>query len=290
MANLVEVKLAIKNNDRKQAMRLLGPILREHPSAEAWYLASRLTQDRAKALEYCKRALVYDSQYKQARLYLIELGGRPHQTENRVEPAVDKFIGFFQDFGRDSSLLGGLHPNVRGSLVAGVLVIIVAVALVVVMQVLGLSHSSPAVPTAVAVQPTAIPPTPQPEVVPTEAVAAPQYQEVALSPEEFEASFAENGYTLISVPGYMAANAPYQYRIQNEDESLDYDVYLFVYDDIAGREGDTYLDVLGMTYAYESHGNAVVYFPTGVDQTTVSTLVAFVTNLTLVEVAPIEEA
>jgi hypothetical protein len=139
MPNLVEVRLAIKNKQDKEALRMLKVILKEKPRAEAWYLAARLTSDRELALTYCKRALMFDSQYREARLLLAELGGRQQPSQNKARSFVEAFVGFFQDFGDNipglRNLLRPMHPNVRGALVASMLVLLIAVILVIVSQI-----------------------------------------------------------------------------------------------------------------------------------------------------------
>ena len=136
MANLTEVALAIKNNDRRTAAHMLTEIIKETPSAEAYYLAALLSKDKYKARAHLKRALNYDSRHKKANQLWIELGGKPPQTHVGGLPLADRIVGFFQDFGTHipglGPILNRLHPNIRGGLVAALFIMLIAIMLVAI--------------------------------------------------------------------------------------------------------------------------------------------------------------
>lgn len=138
MANLTEVALAIKNNDRRTAARMLTEIIQEKPSAEAYYLAALLSKDKDKARAHLKRALSYDSRHKKANQLWIELGGKPLRVKTGGLPVMDRVVGFFQDFGTNipgiGPFLNRMHPNVRGGLVAALFIMLIAIMLVVIQQ------------------------------------------------------------------------------------------------------------------------------------------------------------
>jgi hypothetical protein len=76
MANLAAVHLALKQGDKKQATQLLKIVLKEHPSPNAWYTAARLTDNKAMAIKYLKRALTMDPNHIKSRDMLHRLGGK----------------------------------------------------------------------------------------------------------------------------------------------------------------------------------------------------------------------
>lgn len=280
MANLTEVALAIKNNDRRAAARMLTEIIKETPSAEAYYLAALLSKDKDKARAHLKRALSNDSRHKKANQLWIELGGKPLQVNKGELPIVARVIGFFQDFGTNipglGPILNRLHPNVRGGLVAALFIMLIAINLILLMQFLGAPASAADDDVVVEVQPTA-------DVTPTP-IPAPSYEEVIISAGALEAYLAEHGYGMRPIANYISENAPQQFLLTGE---LPYDVYVLVYDTLAAATSDQYRDMYGVSYVADGFGNVRLYFPTNVDDATVDALVELVSDLTLTVPAPI---
>ncbi|MCA9330531.1 hypothetical protein KC957_00630 [Candidatus Saccharibacteria bacterium] len=280
MANLTEVALAIKNNDRRAAARMLTEIIKETPSAEAYYLAALLSKDKDKARAHLKRALSYDSRHKKANQLWIELGGKPLQVNKGELPIVARVIGFFQDFGTNipglGPILNRLHPNVRGGLVAALFIMLIAINLILLMQFLGAPASAADDDVVVEVQPTV-------DVTPTP-IPAPSYEEVIISAGALEAYLAEHGYGMRPIANYISENAPQQFLLTGE---LPYDVYVLVYDTLAAATSDQYRDMYGVSYVADGFGNVRLYFPTNVDDATVDALVELVSDLTLAVPAPI---
>lgn len=66
MTTLQEVKLALKSGDRQSAAALLRRVLETDPSADAWYLAARLSADREQMLKCLHRALELDPNHDQS--------------------------------------------------------------------------------------------------------------------------------------------------------------------------------------------------------------------------------
>lgn len=69
-----EINTAITTKDRKQALSMLQLLIKQKPSAEAWYLAAKLTQDREKKIQYLRTALLFDHTHRLSQKYLRELG------------------------------------------------------------------------------------------------------------------------------------------------------------------------------------------------------------------------
>lgn len=279
MANLTEVALAIKNNDRRNAARMLTEIIKENPSAEAYYLAALLSKDNDRARAHLKRALNYDSRHKKANQMWIELGGKPLQVNRGELPIVARIIGFFQDFGTNipglGPILNRMHPNVRGGLAAALFIMLIAINVILLMQFLG-TPASAADDIVVQAQPTA-------DVTPTP-IPAPSYDEVVISAGALESYLAEHGYGMRPIANYISENAPQQFLLTGE---IPYDVYVLVYDTLDAVSSDRYRDMYGATYVVDGFGNVRLYFPTNVDDATVDALVELVSDLTLAVPAPI---
>lgn len=82
---LEEVRRAIKAQDYTRAKDLLRPILKTRPTAEAWYLATQLTDDKEKKVEFARKALQLDPLHSGANRILGPLKGSVVYTENTVE-------------------------------------------------------------------------------------------------------------------------------------------------------------------------------------------------------------
>ncbi|MAU10205.1 MAG: hypothetical protein CL607_10315 [Anaerolineaceae bacterium] len=280
MANLTEVALAIKNNDRRSAARMLTEIIQETPSAEAYYLAARLSKDKDKARAHLKRALSYDSRHKKANQMWIELGGKPLQVKKGGLPIVDRVVGFFQDFGTNipgiGPILNRMHPNVRGGLVAALFIMLIALNVILLMQFLGTPASAAEENVVVQAQPTM-------DATATP-IAAPSYEEIVISAGTLESYFADNGYGMRPIANYIGDTASQQFLLTGQ---LPYDVYVLVYDSLAAASSDQYRDMYDATYVADGFGNVRLYFPINVDDETVDALVELVADLTLTVPAPI---
>lgn len=283
MANLTEVALAIKNNDRRTAARMLTEIIKENPSAEAYYLAALLSKDKDKARAHLKRALNYDSRHKKANQLWIELGGKPLQVKTGGLPMLDRVVGFFQDFGTNipgiGPILNRMHPNVRGGLVAALFIMLIALNVILLMQFLAMPASAAEEEVVVQAQPT-LDATATP-------IPAPAYNEVVISAGTLEAYLAEHGYGMRPIANYIGDNASQQYLLTGMTGELPYDVYVLVYDTLAAAETDQYRDMYDATYVADGFGNVRLYFPINVDDETVNALVELVSDLTLAVPAPI---
>jgi len=82
---LEEVRRAIKAQDYARAKELLRPILKTQPSAEAWFLATYLTDDKEKKVDFARKALQLDPLHSGANRMLGPLKGEFTYTESTVE-------------------------------------------------------------------------------------------------------------------------------------------------------------------------------------------------------------
>lgn len=73
-ATIIDVQLAMRENNREEAVRLLQEVLRQSPSADAWHLAAQLTKNRDERIRHLRRALNYDPQHKGALQMLDQMG------------------------------------------------------------------------------------------------------------------------------------------------------------------------------------------------------------------------
>lgn len=108
MPTLSDVRAALKRGDRQGAIQTLKVVLREKPSADAWYLAATLTNDKSTAINYLQRALKYNAGHDKARDMLRQLGG-----EQKSATWFSNIFAEMQDFGKNNRVLGRLPPQMR---------------------------------------------------------------------------------------------------------------------------------------------------------------------------------
>ena len=87
--DLIPIMRAIHDGDKSRARQLLKTLLRSKPSAEAWYLASQVTEKPAHEVECLKSAVAVDPRHTDARRRLAELGVdimRPHEARTAPTP------------------------------------------------------------------------------------------------------------------------------------------------------------------------------------------------------------
>lgn len=76
MASLADVQRMIKQGDRKRAALILQRVLKENPSADAWYLAARMTKNQQKTRTYLQNALKLDPGHQRSRQALLDVMGQ----------------------------------------------------------------------------------------------------------------------------------------------------------------------------------------------------------------------
>lgn len=96
MASITEVKIALKRNDRKRALELLSEVLKKQQSAEAWYLAAKLTSKEDKARAYLRRALLLDKNHVPSRDMLRQLKGEAKLKRSNIKQVIQDEIGGLQ--------------------------------------------------------------------------------------------------------------------------------------------------------------------------------------------------
>lgn len=92
-ADLTPIRAALKDGDKAAARRLLTPILKEQPSADAWTLAAQACDTPDAAIQCLRKALAIDAQHSTANRLLFKLEGAvpPAALEQRArEQAIAK--------------------------------------------------------------------------------------------------------------------------------------------------------------------------------------------------------
>jgi hypothetical protein len=108
MLTIADVRTAVTQGERKRAMEMLKLILAENPSAEAWYVAARLSKDKSNALKYLRRALLIDSHHTKSLELMEKLGGKPKGFWGSIgEEIADAIHGQ----AKKSPLLKHLNPR-----------------------------------------------------------------------------------------------------------------------------------------------------------------------------------
>lgn len=81
---LDSIRQALKAGDKAEARRLLGPVLQDQPSAEAWYLAAQAADDYSQAAALLRKALALDPDHAQAKSQLESLNKGQRVAEEGV--------------------------------------------------------------------------------------------------------------------------------------------------------------------------------------------------------------
>ncbi len=137
MANLTEVQTALKQGDKAKANQLLKTILQQHPSADAWVMAARMTSNPETAKLHLQRALAFDSKHVKARDMLRDLGGTPQSASAALTGGLlPVFRSELEKFGANKPILRDFSPNQRMITAISLYTVIIAVMLVMLTSIL----------------------------------------------------------------------------------------------------------------------------------------------------------
>ena len=132
---LGEINTAITTNNRKQAASMLQTLLQKKPSADAWYLAAKLTVDRSKKIQYLRTATFLNPKHRKSRDYLRELG---EETGNFHHIVVGGVSNMLSDQVSKSPLLKNLSPSMQRVLALTIVILLGILIGLVVSSVLSL--------------------------------------------------------------------------------------------------------------------------------------------------------
>jgi len=118
---LGEVNTAIRTNNRKQAASMLQTLIQKKPSADAWFLAAKLTHNRSKKIQYLRTATFLNPKHQKSLNYLRELG---EDTGNFQHIVVGGFSNFLQDQVNKSPLLQKMSPRMQRVLATTIFVLL----------------------------------------------------------------------------------------------------------------------------------------------------------------------
>ncbi len=252
MPNLSEVQTALKQGDRAKASQLLKTILHEHPTADAWVMAARMSSNPETQKLHLQRALAFDSKHVKARDMLRDLGGKPMSTSAALTsgliPAIQNEL---EKFGANKPLLRDFSPKLRMMTALSLYTVIIAVALLMLSTLL----------------------TPAP--VPEKPVITPitVFQSDTLINQWNTAGL--NISKLVNVAQEPNVLSSEQFNFTVTDDKGNHNVSVFLYKDIAGivndghrltpltAEGKNKLDILQ---------TAVIIYPADMNEMTVSLL------------------
>jgi hypothetical protein len=137
MANLIEVQMAFKQGDKAKATQLLKTVLHEHPTADAWVMAARLTSNPETAKMHLQRALAYEPKHIKARDMLRDLGGVPMSTSEALTGGLLPVIrAELEKFGANRPILKNLSPSQRMMTAISLYAVVVTVMLVLISVLL----------------------------------------------------------------------------------------------------------------------------------------------------------
>jgi hypothetical protein len=107
---LGEINTAISTNNRKQAITMVQTLIQQKPSADAWFLAAKLTYDRKKKIEYLRTAMFLNPNHQKSKTYLRQLGEGNGGVQHIVAGGVSSYL---QDQINQSPLLQKMSPAMR---------------------------------------------------------------------------------------------------------------------------------------------------------------------------------
>ncbi len=147
MANMTEVQMAFKQGDKAKAAQLLKTVLHEHPSADAWVMAARMTSNPETARMHLQRALAFDSKHVKARDMLRDLSGTPMGTSAALTggllPAIRAEL---EKFGANKPILRDFSPSQRVMTALSLYTVVIALMLMAISS-LFISPEAPPAPT-----------------------------------------------------------------------------------------------------------------------------------------------
>jgi len=118
---LGEVRTAVTTQDRKQASEMLQTLLKEKPTADAWFLAAQLTKDRNKKVQYLRTALLLDNTHRKSIDWLRELG----EDVDGNTLFIRSFLHELQEQANKSPFLRPFPPAVQAVIGVGIAIFLV---------------------------------------------------------------------------------------------------------------------------------------------------------------------
>lgn len=133
MANLSEVQSALKQGDRQKAAQILKTLLKERPTADAWVMAARMTNNPDTARQHLQRALTLEPKHVKARDMLRDLGGQQKSVSGNL---MEEVVIGLEDFGKDTRILSKFAPKQRMLIAIGLFGTIFLAMIVLVINLL----------------------------------------------------------------------------------------------------------------------------------------------------------
>jgi hypothetical protein len=249
MANLAEVKTALKQGDRQKASQLLKSVLQDRPTADAWYMAAQMAGSKETAMKHLQRALTLDSRHTKSRDMLRELGGEQKGIHHNLLEEVQVGMG---EFGQNSRFLSRLEPKQR-AIIASALFGFIGIAIVTLLVNL-------------VRQP---PPTPTPEFIPAPTA-------VILASDVVRSHFTGSGLVIADIEVLAPpTDTPVseQVVLTVQDTVGPHEVTIYMYPSIDGLVNDRLrLAEFDAANNIVVNQNAVLIYPTSVETAVASSL------------------
>ncbi len=84
------IRQALKVGDKATAQTLLRPLLKDHPTADVWFLAAQACTTSLKAISCLHRALAIEPQHREAKRLLAKLDSAAQDFPSEMPPAWDQ--------------------------------------------------------------------------------------------------------------------------------------------------------------------------------------------------------
>ncbi len=240
MFTLKDVRAAMKQGDMPRAVEIIKTILKENPSADAWYQAARMSTDNANAQSCLRQALMLDPKHGPSLTLMRSLGGESKTFFGHLSDEI--IIMIYEQ--SDKSLLLRRFPRQAQLAVVGVATALILIGFLVSSAMLVSSLR-------------AAMPQPYPTVEPVKLVSV----------EEMLDRFSQSGLEMLDVQETTDARGAriVQFDLEGE-QGKRYSVVVRVYDSVsaliaewnASATPDPMLRVVGAP-------NAVLLYPVRLD-------------------------
>jgi|GEM_PF-2121840 len=250
-----EIDKAITTRNRKQASTMLQTLIKEKPSADAWFLASQLTQDRTTKIRYLHNAILLDSNHRKSLRQLETLGEAVHPKQNMLLRTLVHELRLQAD---SSPFLRHFSPPVQAIIGLGIMV-----GLVVILGVL-VSTLMPAANPALSSD--------GPTVRATEFVTTSDIQNT------FENSSLDILFSQMQRDTVIGKDI-LQFDIRDEGNRSRL-VEVFVYDSVQAIIDDqSILAIYDEATQVQAHSNIIVVYPLDLSETSTTTITGLVNSL-----------
>lgn len=244
MASLVDVQLAIKQGDEREARTLLKDLLAQAPSADAWYMAAQMSTDPESIVRCLNRALLIDPNHTASQRKLDQMGKKRQAATRTIWQEIQDSVYEASD---RVVVLRSLPRFLQMSVFLTVLF-----SAIVGLSALAMALLPGPLPQVAEVQPTPVP-------------------AVVTSVDDFLRQMAVHGVTITYMEETQANNKQVFRLMVTDSDQASHEVLVFVYDRIADLIDDAgRIQVFEQSSHVQATSNFVLIYPHAVSPLTAS--------------------